>query len=185
MPCQNRYFHSPEMTLVLKHDPIVYFSTANNFPSSEAFFREILSSNLGLDDDQLRICRSAYGKPSLEGHSSVHFNISHTAGAIVCAVSDRPVGIDMEKKRKINLRVMNWFFTDQERTYVLYEKDKQDERFTQIWTMKEAYVKYTGKGLAESFEEFDVLGMEDLQTFKHQHYHIAICQGTKIKNALS
>ena len=165
--------------------PIVYFSTAINFPSSEAFFRKVLGNHLGLAADRLRICLSAHGKPFLEGHSGIHFNISHAADAIVCAVSDRPVGIDMEKKRKVNLRIINRFFAENERAFVLAGHNDQDERFTQIWTMKEAYVKYTGKGLAESFEEFDVLGMEDLLTFKHLDYHIAICQGIKIKNDLS
>jgi 4'-phosphopantetheinyl transferase len=156
--------------------PIVYFSTASNFPSSEAFFRKVLGTHLGLDTDQLRICRSAYGKPFLEGHSGIHFNISHAAGAIVCAVSERPVGIDMERKRKINFRIMNRFFTENERAFVLTAHNDQDERFTHIWTMKESYVKYTGKGFAECFEGFDVLEMEEMLTF---------CQGSNIKNDLS
>ena len=36
------------------------------------------------------------GKPFLKGHPGIHFNISHCSRCVCCAVSDRPVGVDVE-----------------------------------------------------------------------------------------
>ena len=44
-------------------------------------------------------------------------------------------------------------FTENEQKYV--GKDKI--RFLEIWTKKEAYSKFTGKGISEKFSSFDVL----------------------------
>ena len=41
--------------------------------------------------------REPGGKPFLARHPLIHFNLSHTAGVAVCAVDDRPVGIDVER----------------------------------------------------------------------------------------
>lgn len=156
--------------------PCVYYSAADQVLSSEAFAREVLRQHLGINGSMLKIVRNQYGKPFLNDHPDVHFNLSHTADAIVCAVSDRQVGIDMEKKRKVNLRVMNRLFTENERAFVLASDHNQDDRFTKVWIMKEAYVKYTGKGLHQAFDTFDVLNMPGITTFEHNGYNIAVCQ---------
>ena len=41
-----------------------------------------------------------HGKPIFVGHPEIHFNLSHCREAVVCAVSDRPVGIDVESIRE-------------------------------------------------------------------------------------
>ena len=157
--------------------PYLYFSDAANHLSGKEFARDVLGEYLAMDGRRLKFGYGTYGKPFLEDFPDIHFNISHASGAIICAVSDWPVGIDMEKKRKINRRIMNKFFTESERNYVFSENYQQDERFTRIWTMKEAYVKFTGKGLHQPFDTFDVLKIQGLITFLYQDYHIAICQG--------
>ena len=35
-----------------------------------------------------------HGKPAIIGHPDIHFNLSHCREAVICAVSNRPVGID-------------------------------------------------------------------------------------------
>ena len=157
--------------------PDLYFSDAANHLSGEEFVRDILGEYLAMDGLRLKFGYGPYGKPFLEDFSDIHFNISHTSGAIICAVSDRPVGVDIEKKRKIDLRLISRFFSKNEKDYVLLGNSGQDERFTRIWTMKEAYVKFTGKGLHQSFDTFDVLKIQGLITFLYQDYYIAICQG--------
>jgi 4'-phosphopantetheinyl transferase len=156
---------------------VLYFSDAANRLSGNEFARDILGEYLVIDGRKLKLGYGTYGKPFLVGFPGIFFNISHTACAMICAVSDRPVGIDIEKKRKINRRILSRYFTENERNYVFSESCHQDERFTRIWTMKEAYVKFTGKGLHQSFDTFDVLKMQGLIAFLYQGYYIAICQG--------
>ena len=43
------------------------------------------------------IAREAGGKPYFPSRPDVCFNLSHSHGAAVCALHNRPVGIDVEK----------------------------------------------------------------------------------------
>ena len=40
-----------------------------------------------------------HGKPSLSAYPHIHFNLSHCREAVACAVSDRPIGIDIESMK--------------------------------------------------------------------------------------
>ena len=41
---------------------------------------------------------SSFGKPYFPEHPDVHFNLSHTAGAVLVGLSDRPVGVARTKR---------------------------------------------------------------------------------------
>ena len=43
-----------------------------------------------------RFIYNGNGKPALEGFPEIHFSLSHCKQAVVCAVSELPVGIDVE-----------------------------------------------------------------------------------------
>lgn len=62
----------------------------------------------------------------------------------MCAVSDRPVGIDIERPRKNAIKVAERFFTQAECDWI----GDDSLRFARIWTLKEAYAKLTGDGIA-------------------------------------
>ena len=49
---------------------------------------------------------TSLGKPYFPDHPDVHFNLSHTAGAVLVALSDRPVGVDIERIRPVSPRTM-------------------------------------------------------------------------------
>jgi hypothetical protein len=74
--------------------------------------------------------------------SNIHFNISHSANYVACAIADLPVGIDIEGRRKVNSSVAKRYFTAEE-----IKSIHCDEDFFKIWTFKEALGKYTGEGL--------------------------------------
>ena len=40
-----------------------------------------------------------HGKPFIVGHPEIFFNLSHCKEAVACAISDQPVGIDVESVR--------------------------------------------------------------------------------------
>lgn len=155
----------------------LYFTKIDNAKAhSEGFARNILGKHLNVDSDSLVICKNEFGKPYLKDYPNTHYNISHTKGAIVCAISDEPVGADIERVKKFNKRITERFFTKNEQNYIS-NKENQEERFAEIWTMKEAYVKWIGKGMAIPFESFDVMDriIPSLKVLKIKHYVISVC----------
>ncbi|MDD2192255.1 MAG: 4'-phosphopantetheinyl transferase superfamily protein [Bacteroidales bacterium] len=105
-----------------------------------------------------KIEKTVEGKPFFLYNKSLHFSISHTKEFIAIALSDKPIGIDIEKTRKNNKAVVNRFFHPKEieLLYKTKDEDMQDILFTKIWTIKEAYVKCTGTGIANNFNVFQI-----------------------------
>ncbi|MBQ2944417.1 MAG: 4'-phosphopantetheinyl transferase superfamily protein [Ruminococcus sp.] len=90
------------------------------------------------------------GKPHLE-NDELYFSISHSGEFVACAVSRHPVGIDIEKKRLVDLPLIKRVCTEEELSFVLSGStditEGGCERFLTLWCLKEAYLKYTGEGL--------------------------------------
>ena len=82
------------------------------------------------------IALSAMGKPYFPASPEVHFNLSHTAGAVLVALSDRPVGADIERIRPVSQRAMRRL------------ADVATERaFFESWVRREARAKRGGAGV--------------------------------------
>ena len=86
------------------------------------------------------------GKPYFKELPDIHFNMSHCRKGIACAVSDRPVGIDIEEIQFDEPVAMRVFNADE------YAKvtgcANPAGKFTELWTMKESYLKLTGQGIS-------------------------------------
>lgn len=93
------------------------------------------------------------GKPQME---DVYFNLSHSHHMVACAISDKPVGCDIEKVRDIKGNVATRFFSEQEIAYMEEAEDKKD-MFFRLWTMKESYMKMTGDGLKLGLQNVQVM----------------------------
>lgn len=124
---------------------------------------------LNTTPEKLEFKTSENGKPYIENYSDFNFNISHTSGAIAIAISDSPVGIDIEKIRKADFRVAKRFFTEKENEYI--KAQNSDTRFFEIWTKKEAYIKKNGLTLG-SIRNSDTAG---IYTFINNSYVISVC----------
>lgn len=79
------------------------------------------------------------GKPILD---FCHFSISHSGDIVICAVSDFPVGADIERIKDFKKREKYMLFTPLENEYV-NESDSENRFFT-LWTRKEALIKAKG-----------------------------------------
>ena len=133
--------------------------------AGEMLVRNAVASKFDIQPESISIYTAENGKPYIK-NLPVFFNISHSEDFVVCAVSDEEIGIDIEKIRYINPSVAKKFFTKDEIKYVFGEKepdsfkDNMPEdvmfRFSEVWTYKEACVKFTGKGLSDLGSEIDV-----------------------------
>ena len=89
-----------------------------------------------------------------------YISISDTKNYWACAVSDSPLGIDIEElSRRASASIVRKFHkAEQEYLSVLSAGSREwTEELFSIWTRKEAYAKYTGKGLSVGFSKFSVL----------------------------
>lgn len=94
-----------------------------------------------------------YGKPYLRNYSNVHFNLSHSERYVACAVSDSPIGVDIEYIHDIDLNVAKHFFYNSEYEYILSNSNKK-RAFFRLWVLKESYMKMTGMGFRLAPSEF-------------------------------
>lgn len=154
---------------------LYFFKKEKAYIYSEIFARTILGKVLVVDGNTLSICTNEFGKPYLKDYPSIHYNISHTKDILVCVISDKPIGVDIEKKRPIKVKIIKHVFTLNEQKYIWSNKKELDEIFTELWTRKEAYVKWLGKGMEIPFNSFDVLDETRLITLKINDYIISIC----------
>jgi 4'-phosphopantetheinyl transferase len=88
-----------------------------------------------------------HGKPCIAGRPDIHFNLSHCRHAVACALSSRPIGIDVESVREYSESLVRYTMSDAETSAIL-SSPAPDVAFTRLWTMKEALLKLTGQGIS-------------------------------------
>ena len=112
--------------------------------AADHLMRTCLAKNLGLSMEEIKIQVSPNGKPYLD-ENPVFFSISHSYPLVVCAISETPVGVDIEKIRPISGNPQR-FCTEQECEYLnnAKNKDEYNERLITLWTKKEALFKLFG-----------------------------------------
>ncbi len=98
------------------------------------------------------------GKPHPDGLNGLYFNISHSGKWVVVIVGECPVGVDVEKIRKVPDGVINRFFSESEKSTIdsAIDYDEKQDLFFTIWTLKESFLKTTGHGLTKSLSTFTV-----------------------------
>lgn len=105
-----------------------------------------LKEYFDVDYNDIEIIKNNNGKPFIN-EKNIFFSISHADNFVVCALSTKDIGIDVEKVKEVNLKAMELFATEKEKDYITNSLDKLEERFFRIYTLKEAYVKMQGTDL--------------------------------------
>ncbi|MEE1155169.1 MAG: 4'-phosphopantetheinyl transferase superfamily protein [Acutalibacteraceae bacterium] len=97
-------------------------------------------------------------KPYFSNYPNLHFNLSHSGNIAICVFSDKEVGCDIEQIDKPLEDVAKRFFTENEYRYIFKNTldSEKAERFYRIWTLKESYLKLTGKGLSGGLDSFSI-----------------------------
>jgi 4'-phosphopantetheinyl transferase len=118
--------------------------------------RSVIGRRLKLAPENLIFTVDPFGKPSLDDHDSIHFNVSHSVNRVACVIDRGPVGIDIEEISEADLSIANEYFAASEVEYLLTELNPVDA-FFDLWTIKESYIKFIGKGLSQPLNSFNVL----------------------------
>ncbi|WP_221568722.1 4'-phosphopantetheinyl transferase superfamily protein [Alkalihalobacillus sp. TS-13] len=141
----------------------------------------------------LSIKRTVNGKPYTT-NADCYFNISHSGEWIVCGVYDKPLGIDVEQIRTIDVNIAKRYFSPTE-AESLFKRAQQErlQYFFELWTLKESYIKMLGTGFNMPFNSFSVqvhsnkkeyIGTPKGKAFKFKQYPIdpaykmAVCSVT-------
>jgi 4'-phosphopantetheinyl transferase len=130
------------------------------FVLARALARTMLSTLAPLDPRAWRFRITAHGRPDLDmtgDLAHLRFNLSHTSGLVACAVAvGCDVGVDVEcVDRSLTHDIAERFFSPREVGDLRSLPDGQRSRvFFDYWTLKEAYIKARGLGLAIPLDHF-------------------------------
>lgn len=148
--------------------------------------KKILNEN-GLSENDLKYGEN--GKPVVE-KQKIYFNVSHAGDFVVGVLSDHEVGCDIEKAENAPLEIAEHYFTPGEYEYIKYASDKNKAFFT-LWTLKESYMKMTGKGMSLPLDSFEIIRTADgftlgkssekqcfFKTIEFEDYIFSVCNET-------
>ena len=97
-----------------------------------------------------------YGKAYISNFENIYFNLSHSGKMVLCAISDREVGVDIEYiDHEIDLNIAQHYFYNKEYESIMNSQNPADE-FFKYWVLKESYMKYTGLGMNLKLDSFEI-----------------------------
>ena len=115
-----------------------------------------------------KIVYNEHGKPYLE-NNELFFNISHSGIYTILGISDKEIGVDIEKIKEVKDNLINKICSEKEKRLI-----KTPEDFTLIWVKKESYVKYLGIGLSYGLENVDTTKINNFIIKKLDNYYISV-----------
>jgi 4'-phosphopantetheinyl transferase len=121
-----------------------------SFLAGRRLLRKILSTDLGIEQEQLVVELLERGKPILKNFPHIHFGISHSHDLAIFAYAKFPIGIDLELIRSAERysEVQTRFLPRELHSTPGSDFDKQ---FFKAWTHYEAFIKLSGQGLFSDY----------------------------------
>jgi 4'-phosphopantetheinyl transferase len=127
---------------------------------ARGLLRTLLGRCLSCDPRQITFRHGPQGKPKLPEPVPLDFNVSHSGGYALFAVSTcGEVGVDIERVRPFAnaLDLADRFFCPSEAAALrAHPEESRRDAFLHVWTRKEAFIKACGTGLAHGLERFEV-----------------------------
>ncbi|AGP57577.1 4'-phosphopantetheinyl transferase family protein [Streptomyces rapamycinicus] len=131
------------------------------YVTSHVGLRTLLGGYLGIDPAEVAFtretcgmpdCEKPHGRPALAGEDALHFSLSHSGDAALCAVAGVPVGADVEERDPgragARLTGLVGQLHPEERAAIdALPEELREEAFLGCWVRKEAYLKGIGTGL--------------------------------------
>ncbi|MDH3979850.1 MAG: 4'-phosphopantetheinyl transferase superfamily protein [Gammaproteobacteria bacterium] len=131
------------------------------FLVAHGMLRRVLSQYVDVAPSHWQFSPGVHGRPEIAvpaGLPALRFNLSHTRGLVACVISlESDCGVDVERLRATRnpQAIANKMYAESE----LADLDKRAgadylERFFSYWTLREAYCKATGLGIAHAPRNF-------------------------------
>jgi 4'-phosphopantetheinyl transferase len=146
-----------------EQEPRFYFAEdRRRYLITRALVRTVLSRYVYIHPREWTFSTNPYGCPEIVNAQAVDaglsFNISHTHSLIVLGVTNgRALGVDVEnfRAREVSIEIADRFFAPQEvAALTAAPARRQQYRFFEYWTFKEAYIKARGMGLSLPLDKF-------------------------------
>ncbi len=119
---------------------------------ADALARKMLAEECRIAPECLQFDRDENGKPFLRNFD-IHFNLSHSGDYVLCAIHKQLIGADIEALREVKPSLSARICTKEEAAWC----GEDSAKLLQVWTAKEAYLKYLGIGLRIAPREIAVI----------------------------
>ena len=136
------------------------FDSGKHLSAGAGLLLDSMLREHGLREHDMQYTEGEHGKPVFANHPELHFNLSHSGSLVACALSNRPVGVDVQQLvADLRPSLVRYIMSHQE--IEAFEALGDDDNaksllFTQLWTLKESYAKATGMGLSHEFPSFKI-----------------------------
>ena len=129
----------------------------------------------GLKEKSVEYEFGEWGKPSLKYQPNIYFSLSHSGDYAICSIGDKAIGNDIELIKHGRLKVADRFFAREELDWMYAVRDEEEitQRMFRIWTMKESFLKATGKGISLPLGDFAVIVDEEKGKIRVKHSYNA------------
>lgn len=136
----------------------------------------MLYKYLGISSDE-QLVRNEHGKPEIADGGTL-FNLAHSGPYVVLAISDRPVGVDIEQTKRMSFKVAKRIMR-KEQLDRLEGFENESEAFqielTKYWTQYEAIMKLVGTGFSGELDDKTMEAYEKRVVFRElEDYVIAV-----------
>lgn len=122
----------------------------NQFVAARGRLRSLLGQYLDMSPRAVPLQYADEGKPHLPSRYALHFNVSHTDGLAVFALSNTRVGVDVERDRQVadaQALVKRFFSRREFDEFQNLPAAIRQSAFLRAWTCKEALLKAMGRGV--------------------------------------
>lgn len=125
-------------------------------------------------DEKPHFSYGEHGKPMLTDHPDIHFSLSHCREAVACAISQHPIGIDIERIRKYDRSLVEYTMNEEEQQQIA-DSPEPESAFTRLWTMKESLLKFEGTGIRNDLKSVLQNTTCHFHTIMQPQYVCTIC----------
>jgi 4'-phosphopantetheinyl transferase len=146
-----------------RRDRYMFERNRREYLMTRALVRGTLSRYAKVPPEAWTFRDNAWGRPEigLSEHAWLRFNLSNTRGLIACVVArELEIGVDVEdtERQGQTVAIADRFFSPREVASLrALPARSQRDRFFDYWTLKEAYIKARGMGLAIPLDQFSFL----------------------------
>lgn len=85
---------------------------------TDLLLRVAICQDLNLKNNELRFETTNYGKPYLANNEGYYFTVSNTHNMIAVGIADRRIGVDVERIREPDVRMLKRLFSQREQDYI-------------------------------------------------------------------